>query len=140
MTNETLPTPVATARQFQNALLALRNSRLPDLYFDLLRVQLRSPERTTNARLLALAVGNRSCKAVNDLYGTLGHLVADRLKLQPERRDDGTIRWWEILSYEAGGREVRTAHFRLVMRTELVSALEEMRWGSLETFKASAPV
>jgi hypothetical protein len=95
----------------------------------MLRAQCRAPAHTITATQLAQAAGYKNYNAANLHYGTMARLVAERLSFLPDKRKDGTERWWKALSYEADGEDdTADAHFKFVMRPELVSALQQMRW------------
>jgi hypothetical protein len=121
--------PIATIEQYKAALLALRDSGLPLTYLVMLRAQYRAPSHTITATQLAQAAGYKNYNAANLHYGTMGRLIALQLSFSPDKRKDGTERWWKALSYEADGDDdTADAHFKFVMRPELVSALQQMRW------------
>jgi hypothetical protein len=123
------PASIATAEQFKVALLALRDKNLPDSHLAMLKAQCKSPHQTITATKLAEAAGYQNYNAANLQYGTLAFNVAGHLNFSPEKRPDGTPRWWTTLSYSVGGSgEPETGQFEFIMRPELVAALREMRW------------
>jgi hypothetical protein len=61
-------------------------------------------------------------------YGTLARLLAERLAYIPEKRKDGSERWWRTLSYGRQDGDDSKEHFEFIMRPELVAAIQEMRW------------
>jgi hypothetical protein len=129
MTHKLSSTPIATIEQFKWALLALRDKNLASTHLDMLRAQCRAPDSTITATQLAESAGYKNYNAANLQYGTLAFNVASHLGFAPEQRQDGTPKWWTTLSYAADtSDDAESAHFRFVMRPELVAALSEMRW------------
>lgn len=129
MTTSPLSVPIATAEQFKKALLALRDKNLPDTHLEMLRTQCRMPGSTITATQLAECAKYHNYNAANLQYGTLASKIAGYLNFQPEKRADGTPRWWTALSYTVNGmQDPDTGHFQFIMRPELVTALREMRW------------
>jgi hypothetical protein len=125
----TAPQAIATIEQYKKALLALRDRGLPTTHFEMLRAQCRAPNETITSTQLAEAAGYENYNAANLQYGTLAFNLAGLLNYQPEKRLDGTPRWWTTLSYGAdGAAEPETGHFQFVMRPELAEALREMKW------------
>jgi hypothetical protein len=123
------PSPIATVEQFKRALLTLRDKGLPASHLAMLRAQCQSPNSTITATQLAEAAGYQNYNAANLQYGTLAFNVAGVLGYTPERRSDGSPRWWTTLSYAVDGTaEPDTGHFQFIMRPELVITLREMRW------------
>ena len=78
---------------------------------------------------MAVALKFSNFGVANLQYGKFAHIVSDALSYTPPTRLDGTTRWWFTLSYgKEGCEETDSEHFIWVMRTELVQALEEMKW------------
>lgn len=122
-------TPIATAEQFKRALLAVRDKNLPDTHLAMLRAQCRSPNSTITATQLAQAAEYQNYNAANLQYGTLAFNLAGHLNFDPEKRPDGTQRWWTTLSYSVdGAADPETGQFQFIMRPELVVALRDMKW------------
>ena len=122
-------TPIATAKQFKRALLAVRDKNLPDTHLAMLRAQCRSPSSTITATQLAQAAKYQNYNAANLQYGTLAFNFAGHLNFAPEKRPDGTPRWWTTLSYSVdGAADPETGQFQFIMRPELVVALRDMKW------------
>ena len=122
-------TPIASAEQFKRALLAVRDKNLPETHLAMLRVQCRSPNATITATKLASAAKYQNYNAANLQYGTLAFNIASHLSFSPDKRPDGTPRWWTTLSYSVeGAGEPETGQFQFIMRPELVTALREMKW------------
>ena len=122
-------TPIATAEQFKRALLAVRDKNLPDTHLAMLRAQCRSPNSTITATQLAQAAEYQNYNAANLQYGTLAFNLAGHLNFDPEKRPDGTPRWWTTLSYSVdGAADPETGQFQFIMRPELVVALRDMKW------------
>ncbi len=123
------PTPIATVEQFKRALLAVRDKNLPDTHLAMLRAQCRSPKSTITATQLAQAAEYQNYNAANLQYGTLAFNIAGHLCFDPEKRPDGTQRWWTTLSYSVdGAADPETGQFQFIMRPELVEALRVMKW------------
>lgn len=121
--------PVATVDQFKKALLALRDKGLPDTHLAMLKAQCCAPSASITSTKLAEAAGYENYNAANLQYGTLAFNLAGILSFNPERRRDGTPRWWTTLSYSNDGvSDPETGQFQFIMHPELVSALREMRW------------
>ena len=124
-----LQAPIATAEDFKNALLKVRDSNLPDSHLAMLRAQCREPGGLITATQLSVAAEYQNFNAANLQYGTLAMNVAVQLGFEPQKRADGTPRWWTTLSYcNDDSSDPATGHFQFVMRPELVAALKEMRW------------
>ena len=122
-------THIATAEQFKRALLAVRDKNLPDTHLAMLRAQCRSPNSTITATQLAQAAEYQNYNAANLQYGTLAFNLAGHLNFDPEKRPDGTPRWWTTLSYSVdGAADPETGQFQFIMRPELVVALRDMKW------------
>lgn len=124
------PTPIATPEQFKSALLKVRD-RLKSMETPLamLRAQFRSPNQTITATKLAAEVGFKEYSGANLQYGSLARAVAEVLGYTPDKRPDGTTRWWRALAYtHANAAESEDGHFQWIMRPELATALQEMRW------------
>ena len=129
MSTTTSPTAIATVEQFKRALIAVRDKRLPETHIAMLRSQCRSPNATITATRLAEAANYQNYNAANLQYGTLAFNVAGHLGFEPEKRPDGSPRWWTTLSYATdGSAEPETGQFQFIMRPELVIALREMKW------------
>jgi hypothetical protein len=121
--------PIATADQFKRALLLARDNKLPSTHLAMLRAQCRTPGSTITSTQLAEAAEYQNYNAANLQYGTLAFNIAGHLGFTPEKRPDGTPRWWTTLSYSIeGSAEPETGHFQFIMRPELVTALREMKW------------
>lgn len=123
-----MPDPVASAEQYKQALLALRDKNLPDSHFQMLRAQGRSPGAAITAIQLAEAAGFKNYNAANLQYGTLASNVGALIGYHPQRRPDGSDIAWPALSFTDGAGEPNTGHFVFIMRPELLQALKEMRW------------
>ena len=123
------PSPIATIEQFKKALIAVRDAGLPPAYLAMLRAQCQSPNQTITSTRLAEAAGYKNYNAANLHYGTIGRLLAERLGYTPDKRTDGSERWWRTLSSgRDGSQETDEGHFEFIMRPELVAALTDMRW------------
>lgn len=121
---------IATSEQFKKALLVLRDKKLPESHFVMLRAQCRAAESTITATQLAVAAKYENYNAANLQYGTLALNLASVLGFVPDlKHADGSPCWWTVLSYaDEEQTEEGTGHFQFIMRPELVYALREMRW------------
>ena len=122
---------VATKKDYIGALLKLRDKGKfrTTKYLDLLRAQYSSEQHTITATRLAEAVGFENYNAANLQYGSLAHEVADILGYQPPKRANGEPMWhWTLSSGNEASDDTIDGHYEFVMRTELVAALEEMKW------------
>ena len=123
------PGSIASVAQFKQALLAVRDKHLPDSHLAMLRAQCRSPGGAITSTKLAEAAGYKNYNAANLQYGTLASHIAASLGFNPEKRPDGTPRWWTAISYLLDGHsEPETGQFQFIMHPELVTALREMKW------------
>jgi hypothetical protein len=124
------PTPIATEEQFKRALLAVRDrDHIGPAGVQMLAAHCRAPKHTITATKLAHEVGLTDYCVANLQYGKLAHAVADQLGYTPIKRDDGTPCWWFTLSIGGdGSANTDESHFEWIMRSELVQALQEMKW------------
>jgi hypothetical protein len=116
---------------YKKALLKLRDKGhlRSTNYLQMLKAQYSSDKHTITATNLANAVGFQNFNAANLQYGTMAHLIADYLLYIPPLRKDGTPMWFLTLSEgNDASDETVDGHFEFVMRSELVEALEEMKW------------
>jgi hypothetical protein len=121
--------PIATVEQFKKALLSLRDKGLTDTHLTMLKAQAKAEGAKITSTKLAEVAGYQSYNAANLQYGTLGFNLGAFIDYTPPKRKDGTFMWWTVLSYSiAGNSEPETGHFQFVMRPELLSALQEMKW------------
>ena len=90
-----------------------------------MQAQYQSLGYTVTSPELALAVGYARFEPVNSQYGRLGHLLSDALNYYPPKRDDGSYRWWSMIS---SGEEISGRGFEWMMHQELAEALEEVGW------------
>lgn len=93
----------------------------------LLEAHLRSPAHTVTASTLAEQMGYDTYSAVNMLYGNLASAVSKRLKKLgvPWEVPTGEPASSSLVVFEREGSE---AHWRWVMRPELVEALVALGW------------
>lgn len=123
---EPIPEAVATAAQYRDALLAIRD-QLTSNMLTMLEFQYRAPNRTVTATTLARAMGYPTYQPANRQYGELGKLIADFLNYSPPRRPDGTHRYWTTLSTDNPDLD-EEGDWEYVMRPELAAALADLRW------------
>lgn len=96
----------------------------------LLIAQYHTPNRTAYATQLAeLASIKGGYPIVNRQYGGLGHLFCDITGFSADKRDDGSSRWWSILSI---GHNTRQG-FVWEMLPNVARALDVLGWVSVET-------
>jgi hypothetical protein len=93
-------------------------------HWRMLRTHYRSPGKVTTARRLAHALGYK-WRPTNIHYGGLAHMLADALRVS---RESLPFRCWLMLicKVEEGNRVDR--HIRLIMRPQVVQALEKLKW------------
>jgi hypothetical protein len=120
---------IASPAQFKAALLVVRDKSLPDSHLAMLRAQGRAYDGKITATELARVAQYANYNAANLQYGTMALNVATALGFVPDKRADGSYRWWTTLSYAIEDQtEESTGHFQFIMRPELVTALREMKW------------
>lgn len=119
----------ATSEQYKRALLSVRDNNLPDSHLAMLRAQGRASDGKITATELASVAQYANYNAANLQYGTLASNVAAALGFVPEKRANGSYRWWTTLSYSIEDQvDESTGHFQFIMRPELLTALREMKW------------
>ena len=130
----TLETLRATARDYRQALLAIRDLRVTnsaawDLWVNLLRTHYKMPGHVVTATQLATINRLKSPSSALLNYGKLAHAVADQLGYRPPERQHGKRdpMWWMALSSGSQGDE-RDENFQFTMHPELADALELMSW------------
>ena len=127
MTTESAP--IATVEQYKRALLSLRDKRLPDTHLTMLKAQAKADGGMITSTKLAEVAGYKNYNAANLQYGTLGFNLGAFINYTPPKRKDGTFMWWTVLSYSIDNNaEPDTGYFQFIMRPELLSALQEMKW------------
>ena len=119
------PTPIATAEQFNAALLTLRIS---EAEMAMLRAQYRATNHTISAAQLAKELRYDSYATVNARYGALAHRLAVALHYQPGPFTDGKPHWWYTLSYWNDSPQAEEGQDQWIMRPELAQALQELKW------------
>ena len=119
------PTPIATAEQFNAALLTLRIS---EAEMAMLRAQYRATNHTISAAQLAKELRYDSYATVNARYGALAHRLAEALHYQPGPFPDGKPHWWYTLSYWNDSPQAEEGQDQWIMRPELAQALQELKW------------
>ncbi len=125
----TVSAPIATVEQFKRALLSLRDKGLPETHLTMLKAQAKAEGGMITSTKLAEVAGYENYNAANLQYGTLGFNLGAFIDYAPPKRKNGTLKWWTVLSYSTDGNsEPETGHFQFVMRPELLSALQEMKW------------
>lgn len=122
--------PLATAEQFQAALLALRDKKkLTPEHLSILKHMASAPDHRTTATRLAQALHLATYGAANLRMGLFAHLLADELSYTPPKARGGRPMWWTTLANGQGGAPDESApHFQFLMHPELVQALRNMRW------------
>lgn len=97
--------------------------KINDLQHRILKIQYEAPLQTVTATEIANKVGHKF-SFINLQYGRLGRHVAEALQKMPHRREDGSFRWWSVLSM---GQESPRG-FLWEMHPSFVQALEELGW------------
>ena len=123
------PAPIATAEQFCDALLRVRDREgITPTDLGILRAFYHAPDNALTALKLAKAANLASWQEANLRFGTLARSVGEVLHFTPSTRPDGTLRWWQSLAHGAADYEDETGHFPWTLRPELVRALQTMKW------------
>ncbi len=122
---------IADKQSYIDALLSLRNGKhlRNTKFLEMLRAQYACPHHTITMSQLAKAVAYQNFNAANLQYGLLAHRLAEYIGYTPSLGRDGEPMWWSTLSLGNEASETTIdGHFELIMRPELVDALEEMKW------------
>ena len=122
---------IANSEEYKMALITLRDRGVfrNSKYLDMLRAQYEAENHTITSTRLAESVGYKNYNAANLHYGKLGHELADALGYKPPIRENGEPVWfWSISSGKDASKETMDGHYEFIMRQELVTALEEMKW------------
>lgn len=124
----------ATAQDYRKALPAIRdlrstNSNTWTLWVNLLRLQYLNAEHSISLAELAEAAKLTSANIAGLRYAALGEAIAKQLNYVAPNKTQGDKKpmWWTTLS-TALHSDDKDPTFRLVMRPELVEALELMGW------------
>lgn len=125
------PPYVPSVSQYKTSLSAVHNL-INDKQVALLQAHYNAPNRTITTPQLAQAIGINGFSTVNLQYGRFAHMLCDALNFVPNRRADGTYRWWSILG--SGIPSNQEHGFQWVMHEQLAQALEELGWSSNEQF------
>ena len=122
--------PIASADQFQKALLALRDKKkLTSEHLEILKQMALAPERKTTSTRLAQALMLENHSAANLRMGLFAHLLADELSYVPPKAKGRRPMWWTTLaSGQGASADSLDHHFQFTMRPELIQALSYMRW------------
>jgi len=122
--------PIASAEQFQKALLALRDKKkLTSEHLEILKQMALAPERKTTSTRLAQAMRLENYSAANLRMGLFAHLLADELSYVPPKAKGSRPMWWTTLASGQGASpDSLDHHFQFTMRPELIQALTYMRW------------
>lgn len=124
------PSPIATTKEFKDALLAVHDKHgITPKQLRMLRAHLRAAKHTINTTKLASAIGYSDCSSAHLLYGKFAHRVADALHRKPGPFSTGKPHWWRTLAYgnDDGTPLTNDGLYEWVMRPELVQALQEMK-------------
>jgi predicted HNH restriction endonuclease len=122
-------TPIATADEFRDALLQVRNRvGISPTDLRVFRAFCAAPDHTLTAPKLAQAAGVSGWQEANLRFGTLSRSIGEALHFTPSKRSNGSLRWWMAAAHGAGADEEDTDYFQWVLRPELVEALRSMRW------------
>ena len=120
--------PIATAEEFQRALLRLRDNRLQPLDLPILKAFCDAPGQTLTATALADACRFSTWNESNLRFGMLAQRIGKALGYSPTLRKDGSPRWWESAALGSNDDDTDAAHFQWTLRPELVEALRKMKW------------
>lgn len=117
-----------TVEQFKDALRVLW-PRLHRSKQQMLEYQYHAPNHAITATQLAELVHYNNHGPVNLHYPTIGRRIAKKLGKLPEQRQNGTYRWWNVLST---GIPAGKDGWLWIMRPELALALEELELVTVE--------
>lgn len=116
---------IPTVSEYVAGLAGLR-SRMSAEQVAIVQCQYHAPSHTATATQLAASACIRGGHpAVNAHYGRLGHMLADEIGFQPDRRNIGTFRWWSVIS---SGWTIGGGRFVWQMLPEVTDALEILGW------------
>jgi hypothetical protein len=111
--------PVPTTAQYVQALTVIED-QITQTQRELLAAHWSSPRRISTATKLAQAVGLKSYRAVNLLYGRLGKLLRQEMGYKlPGHTESYTISWFS----QPSGSDCR-----FHMHPQMASALEQLGW------------
>lgn len=113
---------IITVQQFVDALNGLlAENGLTEAHVKMLTAQCRARGAAITATELAKAANYKNYSAANLQYGTLAHIISDKLGYTPPNYPNGKSMYWTTLSTAGAGK---SEHFQFVMRRELVKALK----------------
>ena len=109
-------------------MLAVRQE-MTDKQLAMLRAHCRATNHTITASCIAEVLSFASVGVANLQYGKFAQRIATALCYTPSQRPDGKFRWLRAIAYgNEGAEETRDGNLEWVMRPELVSALQSMKW------------
>lgn len=88
-----------------------------------------APNRLASTLFLSRAAGKNSYVYANNIYGRLGHKLADALGYIPAKRPDGSPIWTNTLAIGSESLS-KDGHFQWRLREEVAHALIELGWVS----------
>ncbi len=115
---------IPPASKYQEAL-KLASERINAKQMQMLQALYSVPNRTMTATEIAREVGYLNHGVVNLQYGRLGHLLSDAMDWLPEKRSDGSYRWWSVIS---SGFQTQKQGFQWTLHPELAEALVTLGW------------
>lgn len=119
---------VATPRQFQEALLRLRDKKLQSLDIPIFKAFCDAPSNTLTATQLAEVCQLGTWNESNLRFGLLAQRIGKSLNYTPTRRKNGSLRWWEAAALGSTDDDASNANYQWTLRPELVEALRSMKW------------
>lgn len=120
--------PIATAEQFQKALLRLRDDRLQALDLPIFKAFCEAPGHTLTATKLAELCGLSGWEESNLRFGKLARRIGEALHYRPTKRKNGKTRWWESAATGSETDVADDGNYQWTLRPELVESLRKMRW------------
>lgn len=120
--------PIASAEQYQTALLAIRQQGLQWSDIPVLKAFCAAPGCKLTAAELALACHFSTSYESHIRFGMLAERIGKALAYKPAPRKDGTIPWWRCAATSGDGHSERSESFPWTLRLELVEALRRMKW------------
>jgi hypothetical protein len=120
-------TPIASADQYRQALLAARQ-RMSDVQLKMLQAHCRSPGHTNCLDHLAELLSLTNFAGARTAYRNYARLIADELKFVPVSVSNKPV-WLCAIAY--GQPDVESnlgGDYEWVMRPELVQAMQSMKW------------
>ena len=121
------PAPIATPEQYRAALLAVRQ-RMTDVHLKMLQAHCRSEGHSISTDHLAELVGIRIAISAKTTYSNYAHWIADALEYVPEPSAKKQTWLYALAHGRPDATEKVDGKYEWIMRPELVTALQAMKW------------